>query len=140
MTFRPELIDELLKDYRTPEDLLGNEGIFKQLSKALIERCLSAELDTHLEEERTDPEPRQSRNRRNGHTKKTIKGDLGSAEIAVPRDRNGAFEPQLIPKGQTRFNGFDDKIVSLYARGMSTVRQAHWPPVTSKLNSRTCMG
>jgi putative transposase len=120
MTFRPELIDELLKEYRNPEDLMGEGGIFKQLSKALIERCLSAELDTHIEEERSNPEPDLPRNRRNGHSKKTIKGDFGSSEIAIPRDRNGAFEPQLIAKGQTRFNGFDDKILSLYARGMST--------------------
>jgi putative transposase len=120
MTFRPELIDELLKDYRNPEDLMGERGIFKQLSKALIERCLSAELDTHLEEERSNPEPEIPRNRRNGHSKKTIKGEFGTSEVAIPRDRNGAFEPQLIPKGQTRFNGFDDKILSLYARGMST--------------------
>jgi putative transposase len=120
MTFRPELIDELLKDYRKPEDLMGEGGIFKQLSKALIERCLSAELDTHLEEERSNPEPELPRNRRNGHSKKTIKGEFGTSEVAIPRDRNGAFEPQLIPKGQTRFNGFDDKILSLYARGMST--------------------
>lgn len=120
MTFRPELIDELLKDYRNPEDLMGEGGIFKQLSKALIERCLSAELDTHLEEERSNPEPELPRNRRNGHSKKTIKGEFGSSEVAIPRDRNGAFEPQLIPKGQSRFNGFDDKILSLYARGMST--------------------
>jgi putative transposase len=90
------------------------------LSKALIERCLSAELNTHIEEERSNPEPELPRNRRNGHSKKTIKGDFGAAEISIPRDRNGAFEPQLIPKGQTRFNGFDDKILSLYARGMST--------------------
>jgi putative transposase len=120
MTFRPELIDELLKDYRNPEDLMGERGIFKQLSKALIERCLSAELDTHLEEERSNPEPELPRNRRNGHSKKTIKGEFGTSEVAIPRDRNGAFEPQLISKGQTRFNGFDDKILSLYARGMST--------------------
>ena len=120
MTIRPELIDELLKEYRNPEDLMGNEGIFKQLSKALIERCLSAELDTHLSEERSHPEPEIPRNRRNGHSKKTIKGEFGTSEVAIPRDRNGAFEPQLIAKGQTRFNGFDDKILSLYARGMST--------------------
>ena len=120
MTFRPELIDELLKDYRNPEDLMGESGIFKQLSKALIERCFSAELDTDLSAERSNPEPEIPRNRRNGHSQKTIKGAFGTSEVAIPRDRNGAFEPQLIPKGQTRFNGFDDQILSLYARGMST--------------------
>jgi putative transposase len=117
MTFRRELIDELLKEYRKPEDLMGEGGIFKQLTKALVERCLTAELDTHLAEA---PEELSSKNRRNGHSKKTIKGEFGQAEIGVPRDRNGAFEPQLIQKGQTRFNGFDDKILALYARGMTT--------------------
>lgn len=120
MTFRPELIDELLKEYRKPEDLMGEGGIFKQLTKALVERCLTAELDTHLEEERTAPEESSPKNRRNGHSKKTIKGEFGQAEIGIPRDRTGAFEPQLVQKGQTRFNGFDDKILSLYARGMTT--------------------
>lgn len=135
MTFRPELIDELLQEYRNPEDLMGAGGIFKQLTKALIERCLSAELDTHLAAERAEAEmdaPRgnpveRPRNRRNGQSKKTIKGEFGEAEIGIPRDRNGAFEPQLIQKGQTRFNGFDDKILSLYARGMTTRDiQAQW--------------
>jgi putative transposase len=120
MTFRRELIDELLKEYRKPEDLMGEGGIFKQLTKALVERCLTAELDTHLEEERTEPEEASPKNRRNGHSKKTIKGEFGQAEMRIPRDRNGAFEPQLIQKGQTRFNGFDDKILALYARGMTT--------------------
>jgi putative transposase len=120
MTFRPELIDELLKEYRNPEDLMGEGGIFKQLTKALIERCLSAELDTHLIQEQLEPVPASPKNRRNGHSKKTIKGEFGEAEIAIPRDRHGEFEPILIAKGQTRFNGFDDKILSLYARGMTT--------------------
>jgi len=120
MIFRPELIDELLKDYKNPEDLMGEGGIFKQLTKALIERCLTAELDTHLEEEKQEAEPTSPKNRRNGHSKKTIKGEFGKAEIAVPRDRNGEFEPIIVQKGQTRFNGFDDKILSLYARGMTT--------------------
>jgi putative transposase len=117
MTFRPELIEELLKEYQKPEDLMGEGGIFKQQTKALIERCLTAELDTHLEEE---AEKAQPKNRRNGHSKKTIKGEFGTAEIAVPRDRNSEFEPLIVKKGQTRFNGFDDKILSLYARGMTT--------------------
>jgi putative transposase len=120
MTFRPELIDELLKDYRNPEDLMGSGGIVKQLTKALIERCLTAEMDTHLQEEETEPEVDKPKNRRNGHSKKTIKGEFGEAEIAIPRDRNAEFEPLIVRKGQTRFNGFDDKILSLYARGMTT--------------------
>lgn len=81
---------------------------------------MSAELDTHLAEEKAEPAVERPRNRRNGTSKKTIKGEFGEAEIGILRDRNGAFEPQLIQKGQTRFNGFDDKILSLYARGMTT--------------------
>ena len=103
MTFRPELIDELLKEYRKPEDLMGEGGIVKQLTKALIERCLSAELDVHLVEEKAESSIDRPKNRRNGHSKNTIKGEFGEAEIGIPRDRNGAFEPQLIPKGETRF-------------------------------------
>lgn len=117
MTFRPELIDELLKEYQNPEDLMGEGGILKQLTKALVERCLTAEIDTHLQENHSD---REKKNRRNGHSKKTIKGEFGEAEISVPRDRNGEFEPVIVKKGQSRFNGFDDKILSLYARGMTT--------------------
>lgn len=120
MTFRPELIDELLKDYRNPEDLMGESGIFKQLTKVLIERCLGAELTTHLEQEKAEPEANRPKNRRNGASKKTIKSEYGEAEISVPRDRISTFEPQLIRKGETRFNGFDDKILALYARGMTT--------------------
>jgi putative transposase len=127
MTFRPELIDELLKDYRNPEDLMGSEGIVKQLTTALIERCLTAEIDTHLQAERAEPAVERSNNRRNGHSKKTITGEFGVAEIAVPRvgvasppeNRNSEFEPLIVRKGQTRFDGFDDKILALYARGMT---------------------
>ena len=126
MTFRPELIDELLKEYQNPEDLMGEGGILKQLTKALVERCLTAEIDTHLQSSHSD---REKKNRRNGHSKKTIKGEFGEVEISVPRDcaprsgkanRQGEFEPVIVKKGQTRFNGFDDKILSLYARGMTT--------------------
>lgn len=79
-------------------------------------------MDTHLEEQRTQiqQEPPIVRNRRNGHSKKTIKGEFGEAEIVVPRDRTSEFEPILVKKGQTRFDGFDDKILALYARGMTT--------------------
>ena len=116
MTFRPELIDELLKEYKNPEDLMGEGGILKELTKALVERCLNAEIETQLQE----PEEGRPKNRRNGHSKKKITGEFGEAEIAVPRDRNGEFEPVIVRKGQKRFNGFDDKILSLYARGMTT--------------------
>lgn len=120
MTFRPELLDELLKNYQSPEDLVGEGGILKQLTTALVERCLNAEMEHDLEEERAEPvEADTCRNRRNGHSKKTIKGEFGAAEITIPRDRNGAFEPVIVAKGQTRFDGFDGKILSLYSRGMS---------------------
>lgn len=111
MTFRAELLDELLQSYGNPEDLLGEGGILKQLTKALVERCLPAEMDTHLEEQRAEIQPEQPvvRNRRNGHSRKTIKGEFGEAEIIVPRDRTSEFEPILVKKGQTRFDGFDDK-------------------------------
>jgi transposase-like protein len=98
---------------------MGESGILKELTKALVERCLNAEIDHHMADTRVDPESRK--NRRNGYTAKIIKGTFGESEIALPRDRNGEFEPIIVAKGQTRFNGFDDKILALYARGM-TVR------------------
>ena len=105
-----------------PEDLTGEGGLFKQLKKALIERALGAELTEHLGYEKGDPAGRGSGNNRNGTSSKTILTEDGKIEICVPRDRAGSFEPQLIAKGQTHFDGFDDKILSLYARGM-TVRE-----------------
>jgi transposase-like protein len=121
-TITPELLDQLLANYEKPEDLTGDDGLFKQLKKALIERALGAELTGHLGYERGDPAGRGTGNSRNGTSSKTILTEDGEIDIAVPRDRAGSFEPQLIAKGQTRFDGFDDKILSLYARGM-TVRE-----------------
>ena len=99
---------------------MGEGGIFKQLSKALIERCLTAEIDTHFQEQQTETSQDRPKNRRNGHSKKKLKGEFGELEISVPRDRQGEFEPVIVQKRQTKFNGFDDKILSLYARGMTT--------------------
>ena len=121
-TITPELLDQLLANYEKPDDLIGEAGLFKQLKKALIERALGAELTEHLGYEKGDPAGRGSGNSRNGSSSKTILTADGEIDIAVPRDRGGSFEPQLITKGQTRFDGFDDKILSLYARGM-TVRE-----------------
>jgi len=121
-TITPELLDQLLANYEKPEDLTGDDGLFKQLKKALIERALGAELSAHLGYEKGDPAGRGSGNSRNGTSSKTILTEDGEIPIAIPRDRVGSFEPQLIAKGQTRFDGFDDKILSLYARGM-TVRE-----------------
>src|SRR5436189_694706 len=117
-----ELLNQLLANYEKPDDLTGDDGLFKQLKKALIERALGAELTEHLGCEKGDPAGRGSGNSRNGSSSKTLLTDDGTVEIAVPRDRAGSFEPQLIGKGQTRFDGFDEKILSLYARGM-TVRE-----------------
>lgn len=121
-TITPELLDQLLANYEKPEDLTGADGLFKQLKKALIERALGAELSEHLGYEKGDPAGRGSGNSRNGTSAKTILTEDGEIDIAVPRDRAGSFEPLLIAKGQTRFDGFDEKILSLYARGM-TVRE-----------------
>jgi putative transposase len=121
-TLRPELLDELLADYEKPEDLLGEEGLFKHLKKALLERALGVELSEHLGYEKGDPAGRGTGNSRNGYSDKTVLTEDGEIDIAVPRDRNGTFEPLIVPKGERRLDGFDDRIVSLYARGM-TVRE-----------------
>ena len=121
-TLRPELLDELLADYERPEDLLGDDGLFRQLKKALLERALGAELTDHLGYEKGDPSGRGSGNSRNGHSDKTVLTDEGEVPIAVPRDRNGTFEPAIVPKGTRRLEGFDARVLSLYARGL-TVRE-----------------
>jgi putative transposase len=118
----PKIIDELLKRYEKPEDLLGEGGIVEQLTKALIERALQGEMTHHLGYEKHSVEGHGSGNSRNGTTSKTLKGKKGKIEVEIPRDRTGEFEPQLIKKHQRRFDGFDEKIISLYARGM-TVRE-----------------
>lgn len=124
LNLSPEILDTILKDYKTPEDLMGENGIFKQLTKALVERCLNGEIEHQLKPQ-TGPEESGSdskvgKNRRNGYSKKTIKGSFGQAEIAIPRDRENVYEPQLIPKHQSRFDGFDQKVIALYSRGLST--------------------
>lgn len=121
-----ELLSGLLANYKKPEDLIGENSLLKQLTKLLVERALDAELTEHLGHERHETVANTAGNTRNGKSKKTLKGEFGELPIEVPRDRHGSFEPQLIPKHQTRWAGFDDKIISLYARGM-TVReiQAH---------------
>jgi putative transposase len=118
-TIRDELIEELLQGYHSPQDLLGEDGLFRELKKRLLERALGAELSEHLGYEKGDPAGRGSGNSRNGYSSKTVIGDDGAVEITVPRDRNSTFEPQIIAKGQTRLDGFDDRIISLYARGLS---------------------
>lgn len=120
MALDKELIDKLLEGYEKPEDLIGKDGLLKQLTKALVERALNTELTHHLGYDKHKAEGRGSGNSRNGKTRKKLKGDFGEVEIEVPRDRAGSFEPKIIGKHQRRFSGFDDKILSMYARGMTT--------------------
>ena len=120
MKIRTELIDELLKDYQKPEDIIGENGLLKRFVKAVLERAMNAELTHHLGYEKHDPAGYKSGNSRNGTSGKTVKGEFGELEIEVPRDRASTFEPRILPKHQTRFTGFDDKIISMYARGMTT--------------------
>jgi len=114
-----QLIDELLKDYKGPESFWGQTGIFAQLKKKIIERTLDAEMDNHLGYTKHDPKGHNSGNSRNGRGKKTVVIDSDQIELSPPRDRNSTYEPQLIPKRQKYFQGFDDKILAMYARGMS---------------------
>jgi putative transposase len=126
MPIKPELLDELLKEYNSPEDMFGSDGLLQQLTKALVERAMAAELTHHLGYEKNSSDGKNTGNSRNGSFPKTIKGKRGQLQIDVPRDRSGDYQPQIVKKGQTRFDGFDDKIISMYSRGM-TVRdiQAH---------------
>jgi putative transposase len=116
-----KLIDTLLAGYKRPEDIIGKNGLLKQLTKALLERAMQAELTEHVGYEKHDPVGNNSGNSRNGTSRKKLKGDFGEIDLEkTPRDRNGSFEPQIIAKNQTRFTGFDDKIISMYSRGMTT--------------------
>lgn len=117
-----ELLDELLKHYSQPSDLLGPNGLLTELKKGLINRILDAELTTHLgynkHQRSAETTPDSPPNARNGHSPKTLRSDDGKLTIKVPRDRHGEFEPTLIPKHQREFDGFDECILSLYSRGL----------------------
>ena len=117
--FPPEVLDQLLDGAKTPEEMFGSDGLLQQLTKALVERSLQAELTHHLGYEKHDPAGHHSGNTRNGASAKTIQGKRGQMQIEVPRDRQSQFEPQIIKKGQRRFDGFDERVISLYARGLS---------------------
>lgn len=114
-----KMLDELLKGKR-PEEILGEAGLAKELTRRLVERALQGEMTAHLGYEKHSPDGHNSGNSRNGQTRKTVLTDSGEMSIEVPRDRNGDFEPVLVPKGHRRLAGFDDKVLSLYARGMTT--------------------
>ena len=120
MAITEEIVNELLKEYQKPEDLLGKDGLLKQLQKRLLEKALGAELTVHLGYGKHEAGGKNSGNSRNGSSPKTMKGEFGDLPLDVPRDRNGTFEPQIIAKGQRRFEGFDQAIISLYSRGMTT--------------------
>src|SRR5436853_4986988 len=107
------LLDQLLKYYKKPEDILGEQGLLKRFSKAVLERALGAELTEHLGYEKHDPAGYGSGNARNGTTEKTLKGKSGEITIEAPRDRKGTFEPQIVKKHQSRFDGFDSKSLSM---------------------------
>ena len=113
------VLDELLKGCERPEDLLGDGGLLKDLKKALMQRMLGAELAEHLGYEHGHEPPIVQSNRRNGVSRRTVQSEDGAFELEVPRDRDGSFEPRLIAKGQTRIDGLDEKIIALYAGGMS---------------------
>ena len=123
---QPQLIDEELADQLLGRaqaegvELLGPDGLLSQVTKAVLERALAEEMTGHLGYDKHDPAGRGSGNSRNGTTAKTVLTDIGAVDLAVPRDRNGSFEPQIVRKGQTRLDGFNDRIVALYARGMTT--------------------
>jgi putative transposase len=121
-----ELIDELLAGARTPDEIAGPDGLLQRLTKRLVERAMAAELTDHLGYDHGQAPPGGAGNARNGTTPKTIHTAHGSVRIKQPRDRKGSFEPHIVAKHQRRFEGFDDKIVAMYGRGMS-VRdiQAH---------------
>jgi putative transposase len=113
MAIEKDVLDQLLLG-RDPGELFSKDGLIDELKKALSERILLAELDDHLETETAEGVV----NRRNGSSKKTVLTGSSKVTLAVPRDRAGTFDPKLIAKYQRRFPDFDDKIISMYARGM----------------------
>lgn len=137
---KAQLLDELVGDCRSEADLFGPQGVFTELKGAVMERLLEAELTEHLGHEKQAR--RRGSNCRNGHTDKTVQTETGPVPIRVPRDRDASFEPQLLPKRQRRLEGFDEKVIALYARGMSTrdiqrhLRELYGTEVSADLISR----
>ncbi len=130
MPISNELIDQLLQDCHSPQDLLGESGLLKVLTKRLAERVLEAEMEMHLGYAKHDPVGNHSGNSRNSKTSKSVRSQNGEIELDIPRDRNSTFEPTLIGKHEKQLNGFDDRIISLYSRGLSTRDiQAHFKEV-----------
>jgi putative transposase len=123
-TTKDDLIEQLLKDVDfsklTPEQITGESGLLKQLTKRIVEKAMNTEMKYHLGYEANNPDGNNTGNSRNGTSKKTILTEIGDIGITIPRDRNAEYEPKIIKKHQRRFDGFDDKIISMYARGMTT--------------------
>jgi putative transposase len=117
-----EVLDALLGGAKTAEEIAGPDGLLGQLTRRLLNRALEAELAEHLGYEAGHAPPGGAGNARNGKPGKTVLTDQGPLRIRSPRDRKGTFEPQLVRKRQTRWVGFDEKVISLYARGL-TVRE-----------------
>lgn len=124
MATKEEELEKLLEgiDFKnlTAEQITGKEGLLKLLTKKIVEKAMSAEMDHHLGYSKHSPAGKNSGNSRNGKSKKTIITEQGEVPIEIPRDRNGEYEPQIVKKHQRRFEGFDDKIISMYGRGMTT--------------------
>jgi putative transposase len=146
------LVDDALADHLLAKaeaegvDLLGPDGLLSQVTKAVLERALGEELTEHLGYDKHDPAGRGSGNSRNGTTPKTLLTEAGAVDLAVPRDRNASFEPKIVRKGQTRLDGFNDRIIALYARGMTTrdirahLREIYGVEVSPDLISRVTDG
>jgi putative transposase len=141
---KQELLDTLLEGCSSEEDLFGPQGVFTKLKGAVMERLLEAEMSEHLGHE---PQGRRrGSNTRNGHSRKTVQTESGPVEIQVPRDREGSFEPKLVKKHQRRLEGFDEKVIALYARGMTTrdiqqhLRELYGTDVSPELISRATEG
>src|ERR1051325_519136 len=142
-----ELADQLLgRAQEQGAELLGPDGLLSQVTKAVLERALAEEMTSHLGYEKHDPSGRGSGNSRNGTTAKTVLTEAGSVDLAVPRDRAGTFGPRIVRKGQTRLEGFNDRIIALYARGMTTpdirahLREMYDVDVSADLISRVTDG
>lgn len=138
----PEVLDQLLAGCDRPEDLTGPDGLLKRLTAALVGRVLDAEMTNHLGYEKHVRDEKSGVNSRNGSTGKRLRSDLGPLEIRIPRDRDSSFEPKLVKKHQRQLNGFDDKILALYARGSSVsdiqahLKEIYGTEVSTELISR----
>ena len=141
-----DLLDQLVSQCKTKEDITGKDGLLQQLLKRALQQALNTELEEHLGYKKNASQGKNTGNSRNGHTKKTLKGEHGSLELETPRDRNGTFEPQIVQKNQTRFDGFDDKIIALYSKGMTTrdiqdtLKELYGVDVSHSLISRVTEG